>query len=364
MKVGFMGLPASGKTTIFDALTGLHRQVGFAGARRDADTAAVRVPDERLDRLCAIFNPKKRTPAQVLIVDIPGIHPESGPLKPADSASRAELLGALRESEAILVVLRAFRNESVPHIHGAIDPLRDLEEIDVIILLSDLDLVERRIEKLRVSVTKPTKTQEKEKEELRILGKIHPALSEGKPISTVDLNAEEEKQLRGFQFLTQKLRLVVVNIDENQSPEDPAFAPLKRKVAEPIFIKGQLEMELGQLDEADRKAFMQDMGIETPASERLLKSCHALLNLRTFFTVVSEELRAWTITAGDTALIAAGKIHTDLEHGFIRAEVMHYKDLIACGGSVKEVKAKNLLRLKGKEYVVQDGDILTIRFSA
>ena len=363
MKVGFMGLPASGKTTIFDALTGLHRQVGFAGARKDADAVSVRVPDERLDHLCALHNPEKCTNATIDIVDIPGIEPESDAIKTADRASRSALLGALREAAALLVVVRALSNDNVSHIHTTIDPLRDLDEIDVILLLADLDHVERRIEKLRVSVNKPTRTQETEKEELHILEKIHPALSEGKPISTVHLNPEEEKQVRGFRFLTQKPRLAVVNIDEAQSPEDPAFAAIKAKASNPIFVRGQLEMELSQLDEADRKTFMQDMGITATAQERLLKSCYALLGLRTFFTLGEDEVRAWTVTAGETAIIAAGRIHTDFAQGFIRAEVMRFDDYKACGGSEKEVKAKNLMRLEGKDYEVKDGDIMTIRFS-
>jgi len=359
-----MGLPASGKTTIFDALTGLHRQVGFAGPRKGADTVNVHVPDDRLTRLCAIFQPKKCIAALLGIVDVPGLEPESAAVKEAERASRAELLGTLRETDALLVVVRAFRNENVPHIHGGIDPLRDLEEIEVIKLLSDLDLVERRIERLRVSVTKPTKTQEKEKEELHILEKIHPALSEGKPISSVGLNQEEERIMRGFRFLTQKPRLVVVNIDENQSEGDAGFAPIKAKAPDLVFVRGQLEMELAQLEEADRKAFMEEMGIESAARERLLRGCYSLLGLRTFFTHGEDEVRAWTIAAGDNAVTAAGKIHTDFAAGFIRAEVTHYDDLMACGGSEKEVKARNLLRLEGKEYVVKDGDMLAIRFSA
>jgi len=362
MKVGFMGLPASGKTTIFDALTGLHRQVGFAGARKDADAVSVRVPDERLDHLCALHNPEKCTNATIDIVDIPGIEPESDAIKTAERASRSALLGALREADALLVVVRAFSNDNVPHIHSTIDPLRDLDEIDVILLLSDLDHVERRIEKLRVSVNKPTKTQDKEKEELRILERIHPALSEGKAISTVHLNPEEKKQLRGFRFLTQKPRLVLVNIDETQSPDDPSFAPLKAKAPDALFIRGQLEMELSQLDEADRKSFMREMGITSSAQERLLRACYQLLGLRAFFTIGEDEVRAWTVTAGDTAIIAAGKIHTDFAQGFIRAEVIRYDDFKACG-SEKEAKAKNLIRLEGKEYIVQDGDMLNIRFS-
>jgi len=363
MKVGFMGLPASGKTTIFDALTGLHRQVGFAGAHKRADDVSVRVPDERLDYICGVRKPQKCVNAHLNVVDVPGIEPESETSKTIDAASRAERLATLRETDALLVVLRAFSNDNVPHIHGSIDPLRDLEEIEVILLLADLDLVERRLEKLRVSVHKPTKTQEKEKEELRILEKIHPALSEGKPISTVRLNPEEEKEVRGFRFLTQKPRLVVVNVDEAQSPEDPAFAAIKAKASDPLFVRGQLEMELSQLDEADRKAFMADMGIASPARDRLLKRCCALLGLRTFFTLGEDEVRAWTVTAGDTAIMAAGGIHTDFAKGFIRAEVMRFDDYKACGGSEKEVKAKNLLRLEGKDYEVKDGDIITIRFS-
>lgn len=362
MKVGFMGLPLSGKTTIFDAVTSLHRQVGGA-VHRTADAVNVRVPDARLDHLCEVFKPKKCTHANLSIVDIPGVEPESGAIKPADRASRAELLASLRDTDATLIVLRAFKNDNVSHIHGSIDPLRDLEELEVVMLLSDLDLVERRIEKLRVSTTKPTKTQEKEKEELKILEKIHPALSEGKPISTVALTSVEEAQVRGFRFLTQKPRVVLVNIDEEQSPDNAAFAPLKAKAPDAIFVKGQIEMELTQLDEADRKDFMKEMGIDSPARDVVIRQCYKLLGLRTFFTLGEDEIRAWTITAGDTALIAAGKVHTDMAKGFIRAEVMRYEDFVACGNSEKEVKAKNLLKLEGKEYEVRDGDMLLIRFS-
>lgn len=362
MQVGFMGLPASGKTTIFDALTGLRRQVGFAGAARGAESVSVRVPDERLDRLREAFQPKKWAPAHLEIVDVPGIEPENVAKHTADRTSRAELLATLRETDALLLVVRAFRNDDVPHIHGGINPLRDLEEIDVIMLLSDLDMAEKRIEKLRASLKRPGKTQEHEKEELRILEKIQPAISEGKPVSSVGLNEEEQKIFSGFRFLTEKARTAVINIDENQNPDAAEFAPIKARPCPALFIRGQLQREISELDEADRETFLRAMGADAAAKEKLIKCCYDILGLRTFFTVAHDELRAWTVHAGDTALHAAGKIHTDMARGFIRAEVLHYADFLSCG-SIKEARAKNLLKLEGKNYIVQDGDIITVRFS-
>lgn len=359
MKVGFMGLPASGKTTVFDALTGLHRQVGFAGSARGAESVSIRVPDERLDRLREALQPGKVTPALLEILDVPGIEPENVEKHAADRTSRAELLATLRETDALLLVVRAFRNDDVPHIHGSVDPQRDLEEIDVIMLLSDLDMVEKRIEKLRASLKRPGKPQEQEKEELRILEKIHPAISEGKPVSSVGLNVEEQRICGGFHFLTEKARLAVINIDENQDPAD--FAPITALPA--LFIRGKLQKEISELDEADRETFLREMGVDAAAREKLIKCCYDILGLRTFFTGVGgKELRAWTIRAGDTALTAAGKIHTDIARGFIKAEVLHYDDFLSCG-SIKEAKAKNLFKLEGKNYVVRDGDIITVRCS-
>ena len=363
MRVGFMGLPASGKTTIFDALTGLHREVGFAGSKRGVESVTVRVPDERLERLQKTLNPKKWSPAHLEIVDVPGIEPESVARHTTDRASRAELLATLRDTDALLTIIRAFQNDNVPHIHGDADAVRDLDEIDVIMLLADLDLVEKRIEKLRVSIKRPTKTRQEEKEELQILEKIQPALSEGKPIASVGLNVEEEKIFRGFRFLTQKPRLAVINMDENQDAGDAAFAPIKEKPFPCLFIRGQLQMEISELDEADREAFLKEMGVDASARDTLIKHCYDILGLRTFFTTAHDELRAWTIHAGETALQAADRVHTDMARGFIRAEVLHYPDFESCG-SFKEAKAKNLVKLEGKDYVVQDGDILTIRFSA
>ncbi|RKY26593.1 MAG: redox-regulated ATPase YchF [Planctomycetota bacterium] len=361
MRVGFIGLPASGKTTIFDVLTGLHREVGFAGSHRGTEVASVRVPDKRLDRICEVVQPKKRSPALLEIVDVPGIEPENVDKPTTDRASRAELLAALRETDALLFVVRAFQNDNVPHIHGNIDAFRDLEEIEVIMLLADLDMVEKRMEKLRVSAKRPTSAREQDKEEMHILEKIHPALSEGRPISEVGLNREEEKTCRGFSFLTQKPRLVIINIDENQNADDPAFAKILRKPHKCLFTRGQLQKEISELDEEDREMFIKEMNMDGFARDKLIRYCYDILGLRTFFTAGKTDCHAWTIQAGETAIQAAGKIHSDMARGFIRAEVIHYDDFLSCG-SLREAE-KTVQRLEGKEYVVQDGDIINIRFS-
>jgi GTP-binding protein YchF len=263
------------------------------------------------------------------------------------------------------MVLRKFQNDNVPHIHDTIDPLRDLEEIEVIAMLSDLDMVEKRIERINQMLKRPGKQDERDRNEaeLAVLEKIQPALSEGKKITDLDLNPEEEKLCRGFQFLTLKPHLAVLNIDENQDENDPAFDAIKAKAQSCIFIRGQMQKEIGELDEADRQVFLEEMGIDNSAKDKLISSCYEMLGLRTFITAGDTDCRAWTITGGDTALTAAGKIHSDIAKGFIRAEVIHYADFIACDSSLKAAKAKNLEHLEGKDYVVQDGDIINIRFN-
>jgi len=362
-KIGLVGLPQSGKTTIFDALTGLHRETGFAAAAHPhVNIASIRIPDERFEKLCEILKPKKSVPAHIDIIDVPGISPDADSKKFEGGKSPAELLAALREADALIAVIRAFRNEGVPHLHGKADALRDIDEVRTLLLLTDLDVAERRIKKLKVSVTRPAKTLEQDKEELALLERLHPLLESGEGLDHAKLNPAEEKLLRAFAFLTRKPLIVLVNTDENQSPEDAAFSKLREEHPDALFLKGKLQQEISELDEADREQFLGEMGVDASAQEITIKRCVELLNLRTFFTTIHDEIRAWMVHAGDSAPDAAGKVHTDMQHGFIRAEVIHYDDFIACG-SAKEAKARNLMKLEGKGYEVLDGDIIAFRFS-
>ena len=360
--IGFVGLPQSGKTTLFDALTGLHRETGFATGAQ-VNNASMKIPDERHSKLCAIFKPKKSVLAGIDVTDVPGVVPDADATRKEGAKSPGELLAALREADALVVVVRGFGGESVLHPHGSVDALRDVGEVKTLLLLADLDIAEKRIAKLRASVNKPTKTQESNKKELALLERLYPYLESGEGLDGLELGVEEEKILRTFAFLTRKPMNVLVSIDEGQGAADECFAPLLAEYPGALFYQSKLQMEIAELDEADREQFVEEMGIEPHAREKLIRRFADLLGVRVFFTVGEDEVRAWMINAGDNAQRAAGKIHTDMERGFIRAEVVGYDDFMECG-SEREAKARNKMRLEGKEYVVEDGDIISFRFSA
>jgi len=354
MKVGIVGLPYSGKTTLFEALTGAH---GVAAEHSPgAHLATVAVPDERLDFLARALSPRKVTPAHVDFVDVAGVSSERG------REHNTAVLSALREVDGLLHVVRFFDWPSAPpHPRGSLDPARDASEMQAELILADLDIVERRIEKLRKQVVKPTPSQEHDRKELALMERLREALEAGRRVGEVDLSAEEAGMLRSFRLLSEKPILPVLNVHEDEIGSEASRTAARSLGPDAIVVSARIEKEIAELDPAERGEFLEGMGLDEPADRRVIPACYRALGLRSFFTVVSDDLRAWTIQAGDTALTAAGKIHSDIARGFIRAEVVSFDDFRE-SGSMKEARTRGKARLEGKDYVVQDGDIITFRF--
>lgn len=358
MKPAFIGFPACGKTTLFNAVTGAGQPVGRYAGGTEIQTAVVEVADPRVEKLCEIYHPKKRVPAQVDCADVTGLVSGTGSGKEVS----AEILGKVRQTELLVLVVRAFEDEAVPHPLDSVDPRRDLAETESELLFADLAVCEARVEKLRVQTKKPTKTREQDLKELAVQERLHAQLSESRPLRELELSTDEQKLLGSFQYLTAKPQLVVFNVGENDlGDETGKAAELVGEFPGATALCARLEMEIAQLPPEERAEFLQEMGLSEPASTRLIREIYRAAGLRSFFTVGPDEVRAWTIRAGDNAVTAAGSIHSDFAHAFIRAEVFSYDELLAAGGSEKEVKARGKWRLEGKEYIVQDGDILCIR---
>ncbi len=360
MQIGIAGLPYSGKTTIFATLL-KHKIVEAGHHKHEAERGVVKVPDERLERLTAMFNPKKKVNATIEYVKVQGF--ESGEEKP--KGLPAPFLANMKNVDAILLMVRAFENATSPHPFGRIDPGKDIEFIQTEFLLSDLAIVEARVEKLEKSILK-TKL-EREQRELEVMRRCQAQLEQEKPLRELAFSGEEEKLLRTYQFLTAKPLLYVLNISESEIPQaaekEKGLARFLTPKCALTSLSAEIEKEISELSDEDAAVFMQDLGITEPALHKLIRVSYELLGLIAFFTVGEDECRAWTIRAGTKAQQAAGEIHSDLERGFIRAETVHYGELIA-QKSLHACKEKGLLRLEGKEYVVKDGDILNIRFSA
>lgn len=355
MKLALIGLPQCGKTAVFEAVSGVHeRSVGHGHV--GVPVASVRVPDERLEFLRAATQPKKVTPATVDFYDAGGLF--------AGTAAKSDphALAAAREADGVAKVVRAFENPSVPHPHGAVDPARDLREIDAELLLIDLDQVERRIEKLEQSLHRPVKHDEREKKELAALVRCRATLQQGGTVADVRFSEEENLLLRGFCFLTQKPSVAVVNVGETEMDGGAALEAVRAIAPDAVALCAEVEREIGELEPEERPAFLREMGISEPGGPRVIRTAYAALRAVTFYTTAHEELRAWTIPDGTEAVDAAGKIHTDMARGFIRAEVTAFEDLRSLG-SFRETRARGKTRLEGKDYVVRDGDIITFRFS-
>lgn len=350
MKLGIIGLDQSGKTTVFNALTGSNKEVGTFG-KIEAHLSVVKVPDERIDWLSQLYDPQKTVYANIEFVDIPGS---------INDSSQSEIIAAAREVDALVFVVRAFKNPAVAHSLGSIDPLRDFERIKTGLIVADMIIAEKRIDRLKKSITKGSSTNE-EKSELGALEKIMECLENDKSASFANLTDIEEKATRSFQFLTLKPFFTLLNISDNElnSSETKSFA---NSLSECMVMCANIEMEINELDQKDRQAFLDDLGIEELSLNLFILKAYRTLGLISFFTVGKDEVRAWTCPAGLAAVNAAGKIHSDLERGFIRAEVFSYNDLKKTG-SEREVKNAGLFRLEGKTYIVQDGDILSIKFS-
>ena len=356
MRLGIIGLPQSGKTTVFNALTRGNRPTAISGGRFEVQTAVVHVPDARVDKLSAMFMPRKTIYAQVVYADIAGLEAET-----AQAGFSGPLLNQLATMDGYLHVVRVFENPLVPHPAGSVNPQRDIATLDGEFMLNDMLAVERKLERLNEDAKKGIiKDKVLHAQELAVFNKLQAALSAEKPLRDVELTPVEEKLLSSFGLLTRKPMLVVLNLGDDQT--EPALPPYPHAHAGVVTLRGKLEMDIAQLSPEEAVEFLKEYGIAEPSLNRMIRLSYDLLGLQSFFTVGEDEVRAWTVRRGATAPEAAGEIHTDLQKGFIRAEVYSYTDLLAAGG-VPELKAKGKLRLEGKEYGVLDGDILNIRFS-
>lgn len=359
MRLGIIGLPNSGKTTIFNALTGQNLSTAAVSSGQfEVHTATVDVPDPRLDALSALFKPKKTTHATIIYADIAGLDKgiSAGGLQ-------GQFRNQLSQVDGFLHVVRAFADETVPHPYVDIDPARDLEIIDGEFLLEDMATVERRLEKIADEIRiKGKKVEAQHAEEVALLQRIQAHLEEEKPLRDFDLTPEQEKNLRGFGFLSLKPILVVVNTGDDAAGAPPELAYDHRHSAI-VGLQGKLEAEIAQLDDPDDVAmFMEEYGITELSRAKVIRLSYELMNIQSFFTVGEDECRAWSVPVGATAPEAAGAIHSDLQKGFIRAEVMQYQDLLDAG-SEAEVKKQGKMQLQGKDYIVKDGDIVHIRFN-
>jgi GTP-binding protein YchF len=353
MRLGIIGLPQSGKTTVFNALTRGHQPLTTSGGRFDVHTGVVDVPDERVDRLSAMFKPKKTIYAKVTYADIAG-------LEGSQSAVSGQLLNLLTQMDGFLHVVRCFEDADVPHPAGSVNPLRDIATMDAELLLNDMIAVERKLERLAEERKKGAGRERAVIEREAVLfERFKEVLSRETPLREIDLTPEEEKTLAGFGFLTRKPLLVLLNLHEGQALPPVEYAHPRTSL---VDLQGKLEMEITQLAPEDVNDFMSEYGITELGLARVIRVSYDLLGLISFFTVGEDEVRAWTINRGSTAYEAAGEIHSDLQKGFIRAEVIPYDELIALGG-LTEAKAKGRLRLEGKEYIVHDGEIVHIRFN-
>ena len=360
MEVGIIGLPLAGKTTIFNALTRSQAQTGgYSSGRGGINVAVVDVPDPRVDTLSRMFKPRKTIYAKVQFNDVSGVAKGQAQGSGLDLA----ILTALSKCDALLLVVRAFENDQVAHPDGSVDALRDLEALRFELIISDLGIVDRKLERLEAGLKKARSDERPHMEdEKALMLRLKAALEAETPISNVELAEEEEHLLRSYQFLTAKPTLVVLNAGEEVSNnlDLPALARFKHTSA--LELRGALEMEIAQLPADEMALFLQSYGIAEPGLNVMVRASYELLGLMSFFTVGEDEVRAWTVRRGATAVEAAGAIHTDLARGFIRAEVISYDDMIACG-TLAEARNRGKLRLEGKTYIVQDGDILNIRFS-
>lgn len=366
MQIAIVGLAGSGKTTVFNTLTRGHADTGGFGGM-ELHVGVVKVPDERLDKLAAIFKPKKIIQADVTYVDLPA-PPASTEGHVGTEDLPAEHLARLRDSDALLHVVRAFEDPNNPHPEGSVDPARDIDRLDTEFILADLALVERRLERLKQSGRHgtPAEKEANEREEAVIV-RLKAGLEAGSPIRDLGLDPDEEKAIRGFRFLSQKPVLVLLNLGEADLPKAAERVasvadryPFKRAIVD--ALSARVEMELGELDPGDLAAFMDELGLHESSLDRVIALSYRLLGLISFLTAGPDEVRAWPIPDGSTAVDAAAAIHTDLAKGFIRAEAVAYEDLLELG-SIAEARKRGKLRSEGKTYRVHDGDVLEILFS-
>ena len=375
MKIGLIGFNQTGKTSLFELLTGKNSSDFVGGGKGASNVGTCFIPDERVDFLSALYKPKKTIYAKIELTDVPGFSPSTA----GHSSGAAKFLNDVRACDALIHVLRAFDSESVIHDLEVINPARDFEALESEMLLADLEMIDKRITR----INEAKKLTKELSDELNLLERCFSHLENGGTIREMNLTENEQLAVRGFSFLTEKPCLVVVNVDETQwtnnksYPNKDALLNLFKENTSVISTPNSqlltpnspiielcvaMELEISKLQEDDKQLFMEDMSITEPGISVLAKAAYSLLNLISFLTYGEDEVRAWTIENGTVAKIAAGKVHTDMERGFIRAEVVKYNDLHELG-TIAKVKEKGLFRLEGKEYIVADGDIITFRFN-
>jgi GTP-binding protein YchF len=361
MQIGIIGLPNSTKTTVFNALT--HSQAAtaaFTTGQLETNTAVVEVPDVRVDRLSRMFQPHKTTRARIQYNDIAGLRVGIG----HEGGLSGALLNAIAGNDALLHVVRAFEDERVPHPAGSVGPARDLAALDFEFLFSDLTVVERRMERLARDLMRGATgtARQAARDEFDLMMRLKENLEQEIPIRDIPLSPGEVKSLRGFALLTAKPVLIVLNVGDEGSDDPHDYPRYAHRQSATICLRGGLEMEIAQLTGQEAAAFLAEYGIEEPGLDRMIRQSYDLLGLHSFFTVGEDEVRAWTIPQGASAVEAAGVIHSDLARGFIRAEVVTYEELVAAG-SLSEARRRGKLRLEGKDYVVRDGDVMNILFN-
>jgi GTP-binding protein YchF len=353
MQLGIIGLPMVGKTTIFELLTeGRHK----GGVPNKANSAMARIPDYRIDYLSELYKPKKTTYAQLEVVDIPG-------LAPGNEKGASVFLDSVRQADALLHVVRVFADGQVPLVGDKIDPIGDIELINYELLLADLDLIDKRVERINAG-----KRKAQAEKELNLLERLREAIESQQPISNIELDEEEQAIMKTYQFLTSKPMLICLNLSENdllsgQYPDRLQVEEYSRQYGIPVVaLSASIERDITELDEDERDLFIEEAGIDEPGLVKVSRSMYERLGLISYFTVGEDEVKAWTIEKGTPARRAAGKIHSDIERGFIRAEVVEFQALQE-HGSMASVKEHGLFRLEGKEYIVKDGDIVHFRFN-